>query len=282
MKIKGSLILVVDDQPANLKVLFSLLKEHGYQVRIAESGTWALDILDDYQPDLILLDVILPEMDGFEVCRRIKKREKSADIPVIFMTALDRVEDKIAGFEAGGVDYITKPFQQVEVLVRLKFHLELSKMKKNLEEQVLRRTASLEESNIALKVLLEHRNSDQEKLEEKVISQIGSLVTPYLERLKKAGLDNKQRSLIDVIEFNLKEITSRFSGTLYSKTLSLTRREMEIASLIRSSRTNLEISDILNISECAVSFHRQNLRKKLGLLGKKVNLVAYLNETNIK
>lgn len=134
MEEKNVSILIVDDQPANLKVLLSFLTQHSFEVRIAENGDRALVALSNYQPDIILLDVMMPGMDGFETCRRIKADKATAGIPVIFMTALDSVEDKVAGFEAGGVDYITKPFQQVEVLARLNTHITLKRQKSELEQ----------------------------------------------------------------------------------------------------------------------------------------------------
>ncbi len=127
-------ILVIDDQPTNLKVLLALLKENGFGVRIAENGERGLQVLRYHRPDIILLDVMMPGMDGFATCRRIKENPETASIPVIFMTALDSVEDKVAGFEAGGVDYITKPFQQIEVLARLRTHLEMLRQRQELEE----------------------------------------------------------------------------------------------------------------------------------------------------
>lgn len=135
-------ILVIDDQPGNLKVLFSFLKNHGFQVRIANSGEKALHIVEANLPDLILLDVMMPGIDGFETCRQIRANDKVADIPVIFMTALDSVEDKVIGFEAGGLDYITKPFQQEEVLARVNTHITLR-----------RKTLALEKAMEEIKVL---------------------------------------------------------------------------------------------------------------------------------
>lgn len=120
-------ILLVDDQPGNLKVLLDLLKEQQFHVYIADSGERALSTLNNIEPDLILLDVMMPGMDGFETCKCIKGNDRFAPIPVIFMTALDDVEDKLAGFDAGGVDYITKPFQRVEVLARINTHVALRK-----------------------------------------------------------------------------------------------------------------------------------------------------------
>ncbi|XOF33618.1 MAG: response regulator [Candidatus Electrothrix sp. YB6] len=132
-KEKG-IILIVDDQAVNLEILFSFLQEQDFGIRVAQNGVQALDILQKVVPDLILLDVVMPEMDGLETCRRIRQDNRLADIPVIFMTALDTVEDKVAGFEAGGVDYITKPFQQIEVLARINTHITLRKKALRLRE----------------------------------------------------------------------------------------------------------------------------------------------------
>ena len=134
MQSEQDAILVVDDQPANLKVLLSFLQEHNYQVYMVDSGQRALHILPNIQPDLVLLDVMMPGINGFEICRKIKADQDLAVLPVIFMTALDSVSDKMAGFAAGAVDYITKPFQQSEVLARVHTHITLRKREKELEQ----------------------------------------------------------------------------------------------------------------------------------------------------
>ena len=128
------IILIVDDQPINLKILLSFLQKQDFELRILQSGVQALALLQEIIPDIILLDVMMPELDGFETCRRIKADERLVDIPVIFMTALDTVEDKVTGFKAGGVDYITKPFQQTEVLIRINTHINLRKKALKLKE----------------------------------------------------------------------------------------------------------------------------------------------------
>jgi diguanylate cyclase (GGDEF)-like protein len=127
-------ILVVDDQPENLGILVSFLKDHQVEIRIADSGEQALQILETYHPDIILLDVTMPGINGFETCRLIKKNQKTADIPVIFMTALDSIEDMVSAFEAGGIDYITKPFQQIEVLTRISTHVNLRRKEQELQK----------------------------------------------------------------------------------------------------------------------------------------------------
>lgn len=128
-------ILLVDDNPTNIDVLFTYLSEEGYEVLVAEDGVTALERLSFVKPDLILLDIMMPHMDGFDVCRQLKSDPETRDIPVIFITALGSVEDKVAGFQAGGVDYVTKPFQNEEVLARIQNQLELRKMRRNLQIQ---------------------------------------------------------------------------------------------------------------------------------------------------
>ncbi|MFP4425727.1 MAG: response regulator [Spirochaetaceae bacterium] len=130
--ITGASILVVDDNPANLGVLYQFLSRSGYRVLASQDGESALEMAEREQPDLILMDVMLPGEDGFAVCRRLQEKPKTENIPVIFVTALTQVEDKLAGFEAGGVDYITKPFQREEVLARIGAHLTIKKQAEEL------------------------------------------------------------------------------------------------------------------------------------------------------
>lgn len=150
---KGTL-LIVDDVPNNLKMLFTYLRDQDFKIRIAQDGEDALEQIAYSKPDLVLLDVMMPKVDGFEVCRRLKANPKTADIPIIFMTALTDTVDKVQGFEIGAVDYLTKPIQQEEVLARISAHLSLSKMKKLLEQQIQMR----EQDNQSL----EQRNHDLE------------------------------------------------------------------------------------------------------------------------
>jgi DNA-binding response OmpR family regulator len=127
-------ILVVDDNPANLHLLSTLLTEAGYDLRPAITGGLALAAMKLELPDLILLDVKMPEMDGYEVCRRLKSDERTRGVPVIFVSALEESLDKVRAFSVGGVDYITKPFQCDEVLARVKAHISLRSTQKHLEE----------------------------------------------------------------------------------------------------------------------------------------------------
>jgi len=127
-------ILIVDDNHQNLRVVSSFLKDKNYNLALATSGVKTLELLEKIETDLILLDIMMPEMDGLETCRILKANPKTADIPVIFLTAKNQTEDIVEGFEAGGVDYITKPFNRDELLVRIKNHVDLAKAKKKIIE----------------------------------------------------------------------------------------------------------------------------------------------------
>ena len=139
-------VLIVDDTPANLGVIVESLEAHGFRVVVAQRGQEALQRAGYVKPDLILLDVMLPDLNGFEICRRLKAQSSTRDIPVIFMTSLVSVEDKVAGFAAGGVDYVTKPLQVEEVRSLVDTHLSLRTMQKELEKknaQLAEQTAQL-------------------------------------------------------------------------------------------------------------------------------------------
>lgn len=171
-------ILIVDDTPANLGVIVEILENRGYRVLIAQDGEEGLQRASFVQPDLILLDVMMPGLNGFEVCRRLKNRTETASIPVIFMTSLSDTENKVSGFEAGGVDYVTKPLRLDEVMARIGIHLKLQAMQKQLteqniqlqqcraglEQQVAERTAELSKTNQQLLEEIAERKHIQERL----------------------------------------------------------------------------------------------------------------------
>jgi len=148
-------ILAVDDTPANLKLLFGLLKERGYRVRPVPSGALALQAATAEPPDLILLDIGMPEMDGFEVCARLKADPRTKDVPIIFLSAHTDTEEKVKAFAVGGVDYVTKPFQFAEVDARVATHLELRCQKRELQ-QSYDTLAELEKSRDSLVHMIVH------------------------------------------------------------------------------------------------------------------------------
>jgi class 3 adenylate cyclase/CheY-like chemotaxis protein len=159
---KGN-ILVVDDTPDNVRLLTTMLKDHGYKARYARSGPLALTAVGSFPPDLILLDITMPEMNGYEVCQKLKSDEQTCAIPVIFISALDEVVDKVKAFDVGGVDYITKPFEVREVLARVDTHLTLHRLRqqlheanRTLEQRVADRTAELARLNAAYACFVPH------------------------------------------------------------------------------------------------------------------------------
>jgi sigma-B regulation protein RsbU (phosphoserine phosphatase) len=126
--------MIVDDTPANLQLLSKILSERGYRVRPVPRGSMALSAAKVEPPDLVLLDIRMPEMDGYTVCERLRADERTRDTPIIFISALDATEDKVRAFHVGGVDYVTKPFQVEEVLARVETHLALRRLQSELQE----------------------------------------------------------------------------------------------------------------------------------------------------
>jgi len=178
-------ILIVDDKPANLDVLFEFLKGTGFKTLVATSGEMALRQLENIKPDLILLDVMMPVLNGFETCKRIKENNNTKNIPVFFMTALTEIADKVKGFEVGAVDYITKPIQQEELLARITKELTIQKQNKQLIEL----NKQLEISNIA-----------KDKLFSIIAHDLKNAFSPLLassDLLKKAIKESKTDKIID-------------------------------------------------------------------------------------
>lgn len=200
LTLQNKAVLVVDDNMANLQLLTTLLKRQGYILYQAQSGAEALEKVRSKPPDLILLDIKMPEMDGFEVCRRLKANNDTRDIPVIFISALQAIDDKIKGFTVGGVDYITKPFQIQEVLARVKTHLDICTLQQRLQQQNLQlqkeiqaRRAAEEELRL-LNAELENRVlertrelcMEQERSEKLLLSILPKSIA---ERLKRAEVN---------------------------------------------------------------------------------------------
>ena len=136
-------ILIVDDMPANLDVLVKALQGENYNIFVAADGESAIEVAANSKPDLILLDVMMPGIDGYETCRRLKRDDRLASIPVLFLTARDDIDGIVEGFESGGLDYMTKPFRKEEVLSRIRTHLERSVLMHNLADAVEDRTREL-------------------------------------------------------------------------------------------------------------------------------------------
>jgi len=201
-KAKDYSILIVDDTPTNIGVVTDYLGDYGFEILIARDGEKALQRSRYTRPDLILLDVMMPGIDGFETCRRLKADQTTQDIPVIFMTALANPEDKVKGFEAGGVDYVTKPLHQEEVLARITTHLRIQDLTRNLQQKnvhLQQATDELQEANTVLFNLTDELRQANARLSEKAVQletshQVGQQVTSILD------LDELLRKVVDLIQ----------------------------------------------------------------------------------
>ena len=336
---KAPVILLVDDTPITLKIIAEILNKEGYRIETATNGAQALNMVSKVFPDVILLDIVMPDMDGYEVCRRLKGSPKTIDIPIIFITVKDEMENMLLGFEAGAVDYVTKPFNSAELLARVRTHMELKKKRDNEKELISKLKATLEERNkaeealqqahdnlerlveertselllknrqlvgeiaqrklieealknrerelkdhsrnlkelnSAMKVLVKQRERDKEEFEEWVLSNVKKLILPYIEKLSKTSLDTRAVNYVSILESNVNDVLSSFSKRLTSKFLNLTSKEIQVANLVKDGKGSREISRLMDTSVRTVDFHRNNIRKKLGLHEKKVNLRSFL------
>jgi two-component system, NtrC family, sensor kinase len=221
-------ILVVDDTPANLRLLAGILNRNGYKVRPVPSGELALSAVRGMPPDLILLDIMMPEMNGYEVCEKIKSDERTRDIPVIFISAINDVLDKVKAFAVGGVDYITKPFQMEEVLVRVETHLAMCQLQSKLKQK-----------NEELTITLEQLQATQNQLvQSEKMAALGQLI---------AGIAHEINTPLGAIRSSIGNITNFLETNLevlpaFFKELSAEREQDFFNLMQQSSQQNQSLS----------------------------------------
>jgi signal transduction histidine kinase len=244
-------ILLVDDNPNNLKVLAEAIQGCNWKALMAIDGESAIEQTGYARPDLILLDVMMPGIDGFEVCRRLKKNPITDNIPVIFMTALSDSTDKVAGLEIGAVDYITKPFQQEEVIARLKLHLKISHLTRTLEQRVQDRTAELTQS------LQQLKQTQLQMIQSEKMSTLGQLV---------AGIGHEINNPIGFVDGNLFYIENYINNLLRLIRLQqqkLPQSDPEIQELVEEIDWEYMIEDLPKL---IASMHQgMNLLKDISL-----------------
>lgn len=203
-------ILVVDDHPDNLDLLEVVLERQNYQVFRAASGTEALNCVVDISPDLILLDIMMPDMDGYEVCEHLKKKTETQNIPVLFISALNDARDKVRAFQVGGMDYITKPFQIKEVLARVAHHLMIRRLQQDLAVQNAQLQAEIEARKQVELELTQKRDRLEKALQDLNRAQVQMIQTEKMSSLGQlvAGVTHEINNPINFIQGNLSHTAS--------------------------------------------------------------------------
>ncbi len=290
-KPKNHTLLVVDDNPANLSVLAEYLEAIGFEVLTARTGEMALERARLARPDLILLDVLLPGINGFETCRALKADADTAAIPVIFMTVLTETEHKLRAFEAGAVDYITKPFQKEEVLARVTTQLHLRNLTERLEQTVAERTRNLEMANRQLQQEIAERRRTEIALQAsnrqlaEALNQLQQTQRQLVqqERLAAVGqlaggiahdFNNILVPIIGYAELGLMELSP--DDPLYPDLQRINEAALRAASLIRQilafSRKQVLEMRPLDLNEVVVEFKKMLQR----IIGEDINLKTIL------
>jgi signal transduction histidine kinase len=261
---KTKTVLIVDDCPGSLGVVVSHLERHGLRVVVARDGEEGLTRAQHVRPDLILLDVLMPGMDGFETCRRLKAAESTRDIPVIFVTVVTDAAGKVTGFHAGGVDYVTKPFQLDEVLARVTTHMRLHELTQELEQKVLEQTLELRAANESLRESDRRKDEFLAMLAHELRNPLGPILSstyilsralPEADQGRRAVLiiERQARHLAHLVD-ELLDVTRIARGKV-----ELKREPVELRELVRRAGEDLRIIFDTRGVELAIETPEQEL-----------------------
>lgn len=289
-------VLVVDDTPANLSLLLDALTDAGHEILVAESGRSALALLEHTTPDLILLDLIMPGMDGVATCRRILQRPECRNLPILFMTAIDEPEQKLRAFEAGALDYITKPVYPPEVLARVAAHLQIRTLQRSLREELELRveaenqlSRSLDRAVVLVDAaghIIFSTHLAQNLLHKHFPAQAAGVLPAALLDGGEAGAALVARSFTEPGREDMRFVvlTERDAapGPAALCRLGLTPREAEVLWWIAHGKGNPDIAGILETSVRTVHKHVQNIFAKLGLESRHAATVTALEVLRAK
>jgi DNA-binding NarL/FixJ family response regulator len=295
---EGDVALIVDDVPENLSLLSDALSEAGYTVLVATDGLSALDRLSRIVPDIILLDAVMPGIDGFETCRRIKQMDNVRHVPVMFMTGLTETEHVLQGFDAGGMDYVTKPIEPTEVLARVATHIRNARMTAQAHHaidavshaaiSVNADGTPLWQTRQAAEWLKKYFFSDSP-----AISQLPTLVAEWLKvelakegdhlplHAKSAGLElhltiaRRERELLILLEEKSEK------GVPSLEQYQLTPREVDVLLWVAKGKTNRDIAEILGMSPRTVNKHLEHIYVKLGVETRSAAAALVAGKTNL-
>lgn len=253
-------ILMVDDSPRNLQVLGGTLRELEYEVEYATNGRKALEWIEKIKFDLILLDIMMPVMDGFEVCRKIRSNKKYDDIPILFITAKTETESIVKGFKAGGQDYVTKPFDANELLARVKTHIELriSKQKlkntnKWLEEKVAERTSELEQANIELKELDKAKSQFLRVINYEIRTPLNGILCG-VELMKEFSLSEDMQSFLETLKLSATKLEE-----FAFRALEVSNFNVQGSDALKLEETNIEQVYSMAIAACMKKAKEKNI-----------------------
>jgi DNA-binding response OmpR family regulator/DNA-binding CsgD family transcriptional regulator len=290
----AGVVLIVDDAPENLAMLHEALDVAGYRVLVATDGQVALDRVARLMPDVILLDALMPGLDGFETCRRLKADPASAHIPVVFMTGLTDTDHILHGFRAGGVDYVTKPLKPSEVLARIATHLRNARLAAHAQQAVDATGHALLSVDRGGKVAWQSptaRRWLQPLLE--ADGRLPPLMTAWLQGLPEAGEGEPLRLLAGSVHLSLSRLASDPGSTtlllrkragapepaVLMARFALTAREAEVVYWVACGKTNRDVGDILHMSPRTVDKHLQHVFAKLNVETRTAAASVVLNET---